>query len=85
MLSNLGMSPEQLGAMPAERVAREALERLGRGPAFIPGVSNQVFVRALRLLPRRIALRLAGAGMRSAIERARSRTRADSPPNPTMR
>ena len=72
MLSNLGMDPRDLHAMAPEAVARQALARLGRGPAFIPGFANRAFVRLLRVLPRKVALRLAGEGMRRALERARS-------------
>jgi short-subunit dehydrogenase len=72
MLSGLGMDPGELRAMAPEVVARQALARLGRGPTFIPGYANRAFVRLLRLMPRKLALHLAGEAMRRSLERARA-------------
>lgn len=41
-----------VGSMPAARVAREALARLGRGPVHVPGWKNRAMTLLPRLLPR---------------------------------
>jgi short-subunit dehydrogenase len=48
-------------------VARQALMRLGREQVFIPGFTNRVMMRIMRLLPRRISVRLAGKGIRDTL------------------
>ncbi len=69
-----GISDDQLvGVMPPERVAREALAQLGKRPLWIPGWHNRLFIRLLRLLPRSLALRAAGAGMKRAIDNSKRR------------
>jgi short-subunit dehydrogenase len=67
-----GISRDQLvGVMSPGEVAQQALEQLGRRPLFIPGPHNRIFVALLRILPRSLAIRLAGSGMRRAIEQSR--------------
>jgi short-subunit dehydrogenase len=67
-----GLDPSSMvGLMKPEDVARQALERLGRGPVYITGALNRVLVGFLRLLPRKIALTVAGKGMQAAIEKGR--------------
>ncbi len=73
LLANLGMDAEQMRAMSPREVAELGLRHLGNGPNYIPGAMNRVLMSALHLLPRRLALRLAGQGMRSSIENARLR------------
>jgi len=51
---------------PAE-VARAALARLGGRPVYVPGWTNRLMVRFLTALPRRLALRLAGRGIRATL------------------
>jgi hypothetical protein len=58
--------------MTPETVARLALRRLGRGPVYVPGILNRAFVGFLSLLPRRLAVVVAGRGMRAALEKARA-------------
>jgi short-subunit dehydrogenase len=70
LLENLGMDAKQMRAMSARKVAELGLRHLGNGPNYIPGAMNRVFTSVLHLLPRRLALRMAGEGMRSAIEKA---------------
>jgi short-subunit dehydrogenase len=53
--------------MPPSEVARLALARLSRGPAFIPGWQNRLLMWLLTALPRRLALRLAGKGIRDSL------------------
>lgn len=66
-----GISREQLvGLMSPAEVARQALHHLGRQPHFTPGIHNRLFVGLLRLLPRKLAIRLAGSGMRQAIDKS---------------
>ncbi|MBW2268694.1 MAG: SDR family NAD(P)-dependent oxidoreductase [Deltaproteobacteria bacterium] len=80
VFARLGMDPKALRAMAPEVVARQALGQLGRGPDFIPGFSNRLFVRVLRILPRRLALRIAGTNMRKALDAARPPEPADPAP-----
>jgi hypothetical protein len=68
------------GLMPAGAVAAHALERLGRGPVTVPGRLNRVMLRSLSLLPRRLALNLAGRGMLDAIEKGRVAGEHQNPP-----
>lgn len=66
-----GISRDQLvGLMSPRDVASQALGRLGRGPHFIPKAQNRIFIALLRLLPRRVAIKLAGVGMKQAMERS---------------
>lgn len=66
-----GISRDQLvGIMSPREVAEQALEALGRRPHFTPKFQNRLFVGLLRLLPRRLAIKLAGVGMKQAMERS---------------
>jgi uncharacterized protein len=58
--------------MPPSEVARRALEQLGRQPVFIPGLLNRWMMRLLTALPRRLALRLAGRGIRATLASLRA-------------
>lgn len=63
-----GISRDQLaGLMSPRDVAAQALQQLGRRPQFIPGFQNRVIVAMLRLLPKKIAIKLAGIGMQRAM------------------
>ncbi len=55
------------GVMSPEVVARAALDRLARGPHFVPGIQNKLMVGAMGVVPRSVAVRLAGQGMRAAL------------------
>ena len=46
------------GILPAARVAAETYDRLGRGPAVVPGRLTRAATTAMRLLPRRAAVTL---------------------------
>jgi short-subunit dehydrogenase len=51
--------------MEAHRVAREALDALGRGPGTVPGALNRLAAFAFaRLLPRRASIRIMGRATR---------------------
>ena len=66
-----GFDPQALsGLMSPAEVARQALDRLGRGPLHVPGRMNRVFVTLLRRLPRRWAIALAGQAMATALGQA---------------
>ncbi len=68
-----GISDDQLvGVMSPERVVQEALVQLGRRPLWIPGWYNRLFINLLRMLPRSVALKMSGAGMKRAIEASRA-------------
>lgn len=68
-----GFDPkQQFGLMSPHQVAEQALSQLGKRPVFISGWMNRFFIRLLCTLPRSIATRLAGAGMRSAIKKSRN-------------
>jgi short-subunit dehydrogenase len=56
-----------VGLMQPARVAEQALARLGKEPVFVPGWTNRLLVALFSGLPRTIAVRLAGWGMRRAI------------------
>ena len=74
ILPKSGFDPQDMaGLMSPETVARLALRRLGRGPVYVPGILNRAFVGFLSLLPRRLAVVVAGRGMRAALEKARAR------------
>ena len=69
-----GFDPkQQVGLMLPRQVAEQALSQLGKKPVFISGRLNRLFIRFLCILPRRLGTSLAGAGMRSAIKKSRSR------------
>lgn len=71
-----GISDDQLiGVMSPERVVKEALEQLGKRPLWIPGWHNRFFIRLLRLMPRALSLKLAGGGMKTAIEKSKKAMR----------
>ena len=59
------------GSMSPERVAREALARLGRGPVHVPGLGNRLLTLAPRLVSRRLVARTLARvlGERGAAER----------------
>ena len=64
-----GISRDQLvGVMSPATVAQQALERLGKQPHFTPGIRNRLFVGLLRWLPRTWAIKMAGYGMKRAME-----------------
>jgi len=73
MLPNSGMRKEDIPTpvMTPEAVVREGLEHLSRGPTRIAGRTNRLMVALLSWLPRRIAIRAVGWGMRGAIEKGR--------------
>jgi short-subunit dehydrogenase len=74
ILPKSGFDPQDMaGLMSPEMVASLALQRLGRGPVYVPGLLNRAFVGFLSLLPRRRAVVVAGRGMRAALEKARSK------------
>ncbi len=73
ILPNQGIRPQDMtGLMSAEEGARIGLEQLGRRPVYIPGLLNRLMVGFLSRLPRRLALKAAGSGMRAAIEKGRA-------------
>lgn len=66
-----GISREQLaGMMSPALVAEQALAKLGRRPHFTPGAHNRLLIGLLRMLPRKLAIAMAGAGMRRAMEKS---------------
>lgn len=66
-----GISRAQLvGVMSPATVAQQALEHLGVQPHFMPGVHNRLFIGLLRLLPRKLAISMAGYGMKQAIDKS---------------
>jgi short-subunit dehydrogenase len=75
ILPKQGIDPGQMiGLKPPSEVARLGLERLHRGPVVQVGLLNRAFVAFLSLLPRGLAVRIAGRGMRDAIEKSRRST-----------
>jgi short-subunit dehydrogenase len=68
------------GLMPPGVVAAHALERLSRGPVTVPGRLNRVMMRSLSLLPRRLAITLAGRGMLDAIAKGQASGEHQAPP-----
>lgn len=60
-------------AMSARKVAELGLDHLADGPSFVPARADRWTFRLLRALPRPVAVRLMGAGMRWTIERLRRR------------
>ena len=66
-----GISREQLvGVMSPGEVARQGLQRLGEQPHFTPGAHNRLFVTLLRWLPKTWAIKMAGYGMKRALDRS---------------
>jgi len=78
ILTDQGIDKKALvGVMKAGDVAERSLAHLGSGPLYVVGATNKTLVTFLRLLPRRLALRAAGMGMRQTLERsARRRAKA---------
>ncbi len=58
-----------VGLMQPGEVAERALLRLGRARVYIPGWKSRLLVALLTSLPRRLAIRLAGRGIRDALVR----------------
>jgi short-subunit dehydrogenase len=56
-----------VGLMQPEDVVERTLARLGRQPVFIPGWINRFLVGLFSVLPRTLAVRLAGYGIRKAL------------------
>lgn len=80
-LPSQGFRAEDLpGLLQPEEVARLALDRIRRGPAYVSGAMNRWSTRFLRLLPRSLAVRLAGATMRKTLGRASAD--GGTPPKP---
>jgi short-subunit dehydrogenase len=68
-----GISRDQLvGMMSPRDVAEQALQKLGKTPFWLTGLHNRIFIRLLRGLPRSWSIRMAGFGMKSAIEKSNS-------------
>lgn len=66
-----GISRDQLvGIMSPQEVAQQALDHLGKTPLWLAGIHNRIFIRLLRWLPRSLAIRIAGFGMKRAIEQS---------------
>lgn len=59
-----------MGLMQPKQVAEQALRHLGKTVYFTPGLHNRVFIKFLELLPAKLALRLAAAGMHAALQPA---------------
>ena len=71
-----GLDPKQFSnLMPARQVAQLALQRLGKGPSYIPGAVNRIMVRVLTWLPRRAAISMAGKGTKAVIDKATAKQR----------
>jgi short-subunit dehydrogenase len=67
-----GMTRKQLiGLLPPKIVAEQALKQLGKTMSFTPGLVNRCFIGLLKVLPRNLATRFAGMGMKKAIEDAK--------------
>jgi len=58
--------------MSPREVAQQALTRLGKTPLWLTGMHNRIFVRLLRWLPRSWGIRIAGFGMKQAIQKSNS-------------
>ncbi len=66
-----GISRDQLvGKMSPAAVAQQALQHLGKQPHFMPGMHNRLFIGLLRLLPQKLAIAMAGYGMKRALEKS---------------
>lgn len=69
-----GISRDQLvGIMSPQEVAQQALDKLGKTPFWLTGMHNRIFIRLLRWLPRSWGIRMAGFGMKQAIEKSKQR------------
>jgi uncharacterized protein len=58
---------DRLARAGARRDARNGKRGGGRHPIYVPGLANRALVRLLTLLPRRLALRLTGKGIRDTL------------------
>jgi short-subunit dehydrogenase len=58
-----------VGLMQPEQVVAGALGQLGHAALYVPGWTNRALVALLRCLPRAVAVRVAGRGIRDAIAR----------------
>lgn len=66
-----GISRDALfGVMPAQEVARQGLEQIGRRPLHIPAWYNRMLVHLLRALPRRWAIAMAGNAMEQTMAKS---------------
>lgn len=66
-----GISRDALfGVMPAQEVARQGLENLGRRPLHIPAWYNRLMMHLIRALPRRWAIILAGNAMEQTMAKS---------------
>jgi short-subunit dehydrogenase len=66
-----GISRDQLvGVMSPGEVAQQALQHLGKQPHFTPGVHNRLFIGLLRWLPKKLAIGMAGYGMKRAMDKS---------------
>jgi len=66
-----GISRDQLvGVMSPQQVALEALQYLGKKPFHLCGLHNRIFINLLRILPKKWAAKMAGFGMKRAIEKS---------------
>jgi short-subunit dehydrogenase len=64
-----GISRDQLqGVMSPADVAQQALAHLGLQPHFTPGFRNRLLIGLLRCLPRKLAIAMAGYGVRRALD-----------------
>jgi uncharacterized protein len=67
-----GFDKKQMtGLMKPADVVREALDGLGKKPVVLTGWMNRMFIGFLNILPRRAAVRVAGKGMKMAMEQSR--------------
>lgn len=66
-----GIDRSQLiGLISPQAVARQALDQLGQRPVLITGRVSRLLIGTLRALPRRLAVQLAGKGIKRALERS---------------
>ncbi|MEH6581406.1 MAG: SDR family NAD(P)-dependent oxidoreductase [Halioglobus sp.] len=69
-LSKQGFDKNKMsGVMSPDRVAHEALQKLGHKRIHMPGGSNRFFTWLLTSLPRKWGLAMAEAGMKAALKR----------------
>lgn len=74
MLTSQGIHPDDMfGLMTPAEVAKRSVQRLARGPSYVPGLSNRLTLGFLGMLPRRQALRAMGMGMKRAIQKGQGR------------
>ncbi len=62
------------GLMTPERVVTEALAQLGKRNYWTPGWQNRLMTRFLKALPRTLAAKVAGAGLRAALIKSQRAT-----------